>query len=68
MEISIEIIKYIQISSQSRETLGLTAEPRADHVNFLATWDPKSSLDSKAFRLASVSDPWLKLLGHFFGG
>lgn len=28
----------------------------ADHVNFLTTWDPKSSLDSKAFRLASVSD------------
>lgn len=28
----------------------------ADHVNFLTMWDPKSSLDSKAFRLASVSD------------
>ena len=34
-------------------------EPRAEHVNFLTTWDPKSTLDSKAFRLASVSDPWL---------
>ncbi|CAL1161457.1 unnamed protein product, partial [Cladocopium goreaui] len=31
----------------------------AEHVNFLTTWDPKSALDSKAFRLASVSDPWL---------
>lgn len=28
----------------------------AEHVNFLTTWDPKSALDSKAFRLASVSD------------
>lgn len=28
----------------------------AEHVNFLTNWDPKSSLDSKPFRLASVSD------------
>lgn len=28
----------------------------SEHTNFLADWDPKSPLDSKPFRLASVND------------
>lgn len=65
ISISISISKNIQISIIQSEKFD--GEPRAEHVNFLTTWDPKSALDSKAFRLASVSDPWL-IFGSWPGG
>ncbi|CAK9046459.1 unnamed protein product [Durusdinium trenchii] len=40
----------------------------SEHTNFLADWDPKSPLDSKPFRLASVNVTWIvQTNGHKWG-
>eukprot|EP00434_Breviolum_minutum_P021013 symbB.v1.2.018538.t2/scaffold1482.1/size116129/3 len=40
----------------------------AEHVNFLSNWDPKSPLDSKPFRLASVSEISIVLSSYYREG